>query len=564
MTVKILTSYCKLCWVDRWLFVLAFGMGTMASIMAAQVPKAFTEITLAIPMQQPYVEMLKVFAMYHVLTCFFAALRGHLFTFLINNISYRVHDMAMMSVVAQPIATFEMQDDLGDTLTHRLDTYAHQLALNGNVVVRTLVNMSFVLGFMIQKSLGLTLITGALIAARLWMFKRYEKRYHALWESINKRKEEMHRFVREYVHHIMTVRLFDRDAWTVAEVTRMRQGMVEAATGDAFGYGLFVFLSQMLDKAVVIATLAVSAWTTSSTHVLYFLNYQGELLDNVNALLEVYRSTVATREAYQKVDGVLALAPPSPLPAAVAACAPPSCWDIVFDQVWFAYPKRPDTVVLRDVCMCIPQGTTCAVVGTSGSGKSTLFKLLAGVYTPQRGCLYLGDRPLYAYDRKELFKHMAFVPQEPILFNRTIRDNILFGGAGVDEGEDEVEDACRCVGLHDFITALPDGYDTLCGSGSLQSFSGGQKQRLAIARALMRRPQCRLLLLDEPTSALDEDTAGLVTRMFQARYFDNPFITALVIAHHASLTAMCQRVIRVSADGHVRTTSVQSHPILSP
>ncbi|PIA51513.1 hypothetical protein AQUCO_01100395v1, partial [Aquilegia coerulea] len=179
--------------------------------------------------------------------------------------------------------------------------------------------------------------------------------------------------------------------------------------------------------------------------------------------------------------------------------------DIEFRDVHFSYPSRPDTPILQGLNLKVRAGKTVGLVGGSGSGKSTIICLLERFYDPTQGHIYLDGNKIKKIQLKNLRSHIGLVNQEPILFATSIKDNILFGD---EEASIElVIEAAKAANAHDFITKLPDGYNTHVGQFGVQ-LSGGQKQRLAIARALIRDP--KILLLDEATSALDAQSERIV------------------------------------------------------
>ncbi|KAI2707931.1 hypothetical protein CBS147333_4513 [Penicillium roqueforti] len=180
---------------------------------------------------------------------------------------------------------------------------------------------------------------------------------------------------------------------------------------------------------------------------------------------------------------------------------------VSFKQVRFAYPARPDALVLHGLDLNVKPGQFAALVGPSGAGKSTIISLVERLYSPASGTIHVDGRDV-AYGDISFRDSIAYVPQQSILFEGTIRFNLALGARpGHEVTQEELDEACQLANIYDVIAQLPDGYDTHCGPNG-DRLSGGQKQRLAIARALIRKP--KLLLLDESTSALDAESERLL------------------------------------------------------
>ncbi|XP_062500482.1 ATP-dependent translocase ABCB1-like [Corticium candelabrum] len=201
---------------------------------------------------------------------------------------------------------------------------------------------------------------------------------------------------------------------------------------------------------------------------------------------------------------------------------------VEFCDVQFSYPMRPHYRVLRGMNVAVNSGQTLAIVGTSGCGKSTLVSLIERFYDINGGQLLIDRRHIHDYDLNWLRANIGIVTQEPVLFNCSIKENILYGLNEDDYTVEDLDDAAIQANIRDFIVSLPQGYDTVIGERGVQ-LSGGQRQRIAIARALMRDPQ--MLLLDEATSALDSESEKVVQDALELAREGR---TCIIIAHRLS------------------------------
>ncbi len=222
--------------------------------------------------------------------------------------------------------------------------------------------------------------------------------------------------------------------------------------------------------------------------------------------------------------------PPQPLPL-----PEPARGEVIFENVRFAYPSRPETPVLDGVSLHIRPGEKIAIVGPSGAGKSTIFHLILRFYDPTTGTIKFDGVPIVDADPYALRRHIALVPQDTVIFAASVADNIAFGRPGADAAE--VLRAADLAQASEFINRLPQTFDTSVGERGIM-LSGGQRQRIAIARAILRNAP--LLLLDEATSSLDAESETLVQAALE-RLMSNR--TTLVIAHRLATVLSCDRIL---------------------
>ncbi|KAJ3025735.1 UNVERIFIED_CONTAM: Multidrug resistance protein 1 [Siphonaria sp. JEL0065] len=266
------------------------------------------------------------------------------------------------------------------------------------------------------------------------------------------------------------------------------------------------------------------------------------------SLASISSATGVAGKIFETIDRVSPINPFSKEGSKPESCA----GEVVFDSVSFYYPQRVDVPILKSFSLRVPAGKTVALVGASGSGKSTIIKLLERYYDSISGTITLDGTNVRDLNVQWLRKQIGIVSQEPILFDRTVRENLIIGMTE-DHPESKytkealnakIENACRIANAWDFIQALPQGLDTSVGEAG-GMMSGGQKQRIAIARAVMRDP--KILLLDEATSALDTESERVVQAALDVAAAGR---TTIVIAHRLSTIKNADLIV-VMGDGEI-------------
>jgi len=221
---------------------------------------------------------------------------------------------------------------------------------------------------------------------------------------------------------------------------------------------------------------------------------------------------------------------------------------ILLKDLTFSYPSRPESKAIKGINLVIPANKTTALVGPSGGGKSTLFELILRFYDPTSGSISIGGINIKDLELEDLRSLIGFVPQQPILFSGTLRENIAYGKPSA--SFEEIQTAAENAYVMEFINQLPDGFDTNLGHLGTR-LSGGQKQRIAIARAILRNP--RILLLDEATSALDSESEQMIQRALDFLVKER---TTIMIAHRLSTVVKSDQIV-VIREGEIE--SVGTH-----
>jgi len=344
----------------------------------------------------------------------------------------------------------------------------------------------------------------------------------------------------ESLQAVQTVQSFTHEGISRSAFAEVTEKSFDAARRRVWVRALMTAIVIFLVFTGIVGVLWMGAWdvragTMSPGALVQFVIYSVMVAGAVAALSEIFgelqRAAGATErlvELLQTEDAITDPAEPKTLPAPVRG-------EIGFEQVQFSYPSRPGVSALADLDLAIQPGETVALVGPSGAGKTTIVQLIQRFYDPDGGRVTLDGVALDTLSRDAFRKHIALVPQDPVIFAASARDNIRFGRP--DASDAEIEEAAKAAAAHGFISALPDGYDTYLGERGVM-LSGGQKQRIAIARAILR--DAPVLLLDEATSALDAESEravqAAVDRLAEGR-------TTIIVAHRLATVKKADRIV---------------------
>uniref|UniRef100_A0A673VJQ9 Transporter associated with antigen processing, subunit type t, teleost specific n=1 Tax=Salmo trutta TaxID=8032 RepID=A0A673VJQ9_SALTR len=469
----------------------------------------------------------------------FSSLRGGLFMCSLSRLNKRMRHMLFRNLVQQDIPFFEENKpgSLASRLGNDVDKMGRSVALNSNVLVRSLVKTAGMLVLMLGLSWQLTLLTMVEMPLLTLLQTKYNTYNQEFTKQLQDCQAQIKELASQAIGAVRTVRSFRAEEKELDRYNQALERMYKVQEHKGIISAVHLLLRRMVTVGLKVAMLflcrrLISAGQLSIGSVLAFVLFQKDMVTNMKHLVYVFGDMLCTvgaaakvftfldRKSDQKEAGELA---PAKLQGKLA-----------FHNVSFYYPSRPNTPALKAVSLELHPGKMTALVGPSGGGKSSCVSLLARLYEPKEGQVLLDGQPLHCYQHQYLHQKMALVSQEPVLFSGSIRHNIEYGLVGCTL--EKVKEAAKSANVHDFICTLEQGYDTDVGECGGQ-LSSGQKQCIAIARALVREPQ--VLILDEATSGMDINTQHVVQGVLAGSVGQ----TVLVVAHRLQTVEKADQII---------------------
>ena len=343
---------------------------------------------------------------------------------------------------------------------------------------------------------------------------------------------------------VQTVQAFTNEAASRGQFAQMTEESYDAARRRIQTRALMTVIVIFLVFAGVVGVLwmgarDVRAGDMSPGALVQFVIYAVMVAGGVAALSEIWGELQRAAGATERLVELLQTEDTVKDPLQAAVLASPVAGRIAFENVKFSYPARPAEQALDGINLTINPGETVAFVGPSGAGKTTIIQMILRFYDPQSGRITLDGIDLRDMARDQFRRSVALVPQDPVIFATSARENIRFGRP--DATDAQIESAAEAAAAHGFISALPDGYDSYLGERGVM-LSGGQKQRIAIARAILR--DAPVLLLDEATSALDAESERAVQAAVDKLSADR---TTLIVAHRLATVKKADRIVVLEA-----------------
>lgn len=539
-TIGRLLSYSK---HDAALLGLAFLFLIVAAVGETFIPYYTGLAVDAIVIQkdmEAFSKSMIIISVFAIVSSFAAGVRGGVFSLALARLNVRIRNLLFRSLVRQEIGFFDSNHtgDITSRLTSDTTMVSDLISLNMNICLRSLVKGMGVCVFMFTLSWKLSLVTFMGFPFVMLVSKLYGKYYKRLAREVQDALAKANNIAEETVSAMKTVRSFANEEAEAGVYWEKLQHMYKLNKKQALAYACYMWSSSLTVLALQVSILYYGGHLVVSGHLtsgnlISFIIYELELGDCMENIGAVYTGLMQGVGAAEKVFEFIDRKPQL---SSDGTLAPDTLKGLVeFKNVTFSYPTRPETQVLKDVSFTLHPGQVTALVGPSGSGKSSCVSLLEHFYRAQAGQVLLDGSPIEEYDHRYLHTKVSLVGQEPVLFARSVQENIAYGLT--DCCLEEIVQASMKANAHGFITELPDGYSTDAGEKGAQ-LSGGQKQRVAIARALVRSPH--VLILDEATSALDAESEHIVQQALNGIMQDR---TVLVIAHRLSTVEKAHNII---------------------
>ena len=599
------TDLIKLCYPDKYLVMIALVFLCGTAICQVYIPKLTGQLLDSLIEEKPSTDSIHIPAGFRrniellvlvsVLAGIFGGIRGAIFTMVGARINVRLRMLLMDRLLSLHMGFYDTArtGDITSRLSSDTTLVGSSIMTNVNIFLRSAIRSIGVLAFMFAISWQLSLLAFITVPIVTLLSKWYGRFIRKLTKLQQDKLADGNSISDSTISSIATVKIFGAEQAEMRDFEQCMKNYLHLNLQTAaatLGYIACVNALPQLVKALVLYYGGLFVQTTGEGHIsggqlVSFILYLTSLSESINSLGGIYASLVRAVGAADKIFELLnessSLTPPSRGNAEavrealrvsvtdggmlgvqshriretrMAGLSPEQCRGLVsFENVHFTYPSRPEKTVLQGMDFTIEPGSVVAIVGSSGSGKTSTIKLLQHLYEAQSGQVKIDGYPVQELSMDWLSKNIAVVSQDPVIYARSIRSNIIYGLEGTPDEptQEEIEEAARKSNADSFIASLPEKYKTTVGERGIQ-LSGGQRQRIALARALVRKP--RLLLLDEATSALDAESehlvASAISEMISSERLSNgnspSTTTVIIIAHRLSTIRNSDRILVVN------------------
>ena len=466
------------------------------------------------------------------------SLRGGLFVYSQKCMNHQLRSIVYRKILNQPLKFYETEpvNSLLERVNNDARVVSDIISLNMNVLSRSIIEVSITFWLLTNISWKLTAIALVLILVNYLISECYNiirKKMMTNYEELNK---ELNTYTHETISHISVIKTYANELRSLNKYNEISGSIAKYNSKESLLYGSnLLIVSNIPTITTILIILSANYLKTIEGLTIFILHNQG-LYSTIKTIFDMKNEFIKCKEPYARITAIL------DAPEYTSGYYIPRdnilLGDISFNSLSFKYENSTEQI-LSDFNFKINRGDKIAIVGASGCGKSTLAKLLINTLSPTGGSITIDDVNISDYDSIWLKKHVGYVAQDSILFSDTIANNIAYGLDNNEVSEEDIIEAAKNANAHEFISKLPNKYQTKLEGTELSSLSGGQKQRISIARALIRKPQ--IIIFDEATSALDPYCEELVQQTIK-ECFRSQNSTMIIIAHRRSALEIADKI----------------------
>jgi|694.fasta_scaffold13815_8 ABC-type multidrug transport system fused ATPase/permease subunit len=474
----------------------------------------------------------------NVLAMVACSFRGACFTYSGNCMNIRLRKIIYNKLINQKSRFYETTpvNKLLDYINNDVRIVSTSISLNINVITRSLVHVIATLWMLNKISWKLTILVCLLIPINMGISKLYEKTNKIIMKGYEELNKTTGTYIHETISHISIIKTYSTEDITNDKHTLFSNKQLNYIFKETILYGMNLLLISNIPTFTTIGIILAAKYLNSTEGLISFILHNQSLYDNVMAIIQYNNEFIKCKEPYKRISELLDtnMHPRGyyiPLDDNLDG-------KIEFRNIKFKYEKAENNLI-ENLNFKINAGDKIAIIGNSGSGKSTLVKCLLDILSINSGNIYIDNIDSNTYDNKWLKQKIGYVAQDSILFSDTIANNIAYGIEN--PSEKDIINAAKKANAHEFISMLPNKYNTVLEGTELSSLSGGQKQRISIARALIRNPN--ILIFDEATSALDPECEEMVQNTIK-KCSNEKNITVIIIAHRFSALEIADKIYR--------------------
>ena len=530
--MQIIRRYIKLCGVDIKYSILGLICGCIGSYYNVNATEHMSRMMMGDFSNE------RLYLLFSTNFIFMVAIsfRGALFVYSQKCMNQRLRCEVYRKILNQPLKFYETEpvNSLLERVNNDARVVSDIISLNINVLSRSIIEIIITFWLLTNISWKLTSIALILIPFNYLISEYYNKIHKKIMANYEELNKELNTYTHETLSHISILKTYANEIRAYNKYDKLSTDIGNYNSKECLLYGAnLLVVSNTPTIITILIILSANFLNTIDGLTIFILHNQG-LYSIIKTISDMKNEFIKCKEPYKRIINIL------DAPEYTQGYYIPSDnilhGDISFNSLSFKYEKSSEKI-LNDFNFKINKGDKIAIIGASGCGKSTLSKLLVNILTPTEGNITIDNVNICDYDSVWLKKHIGYVAQDSVLFSDTIANNISYGLDNV--SEDDIIDAAKNANAHEFISKLPNKYQTKLEGTELSSLSGGQKQRISIARALIRKPQ--IIIFDEATSALDPYCEELVQQTIKG-CFNNQVCTMIIIAHRRSALEIANKI----------------------